>query len=120
MIRENQQPIDEFISLLFEIVNSTGEKQFLALSAKAEAGTISKSDFVRDVGIEEFKATKRVRDLLRKMTFNKNETLNSYFYKRFKDTPDDYEAFDLYSKKVSPNRDVTKDVESEYDFLQKH
>src|SRR5438876_5736803 len=63
-IRENQQPLDEFISLIFEAQNSTSEKQFLKLFAKAKSGAISKNDFARDIVRLEFDATKRTRDLL--------------------------------------------------------
>jgi hypothetical protein len=120
VIRENQQPLDEFLCLVFESLNSTGQKSFLELRAKAGSGEISKTAFPREVRRVEFNAIRRTRDLLAGLKLRKGETLKSYFYKRLRDCPDDFEAFLLYNKKVSPQRDATQHYEMMYDLLQKH
>jgi len=114
-----QEPLDEFICLLFEIINSTNEKHFMELAAKAQAGEISKEDFVRGIDGIEFMAMKRTRDLLRGIKFAKTDTANSYNYKRLSETPDNFDDFLLYRKKVSPHRDARKEYEAKYDFLRK-
>ena len=120
-IRENQQALDEFICLVFEAINSISEKGFLELFAKAESGEISKDNFTREIAKLEFKAAKRTRDLLMGIRPSGSEAFRSYYYKRFKDCPDDFEDFLLYSKKVSsPHRDSTKEWEMKYDLLRKH
>jgi len=119
-IRENQQPLDEFISLIFEAQNSTSEKQFLKLFAKAKSGAISKNDFARDIVRLEFDATKRTRDLLEGIKLGRGEIKKSHYYKLCKDVPNDFEEFLLYSKRVSaPQRDIIKHYEAIYDSLRK-
>ncbi len=118
LIRENQQPLDEFISLLFESINSTSEKHFQQVFEKVKSGAISKSDFVKEMDRTEFIAIKRTRDALKGIPVTKNEAGESYFYKRFVECPDGFDDFVAYSKKVaSPHRDTTKEWEAKYDFL---
>jgi hypothetical protein len=117
LIRENQQPMDEYIGLLFEAINSTGEKRFKEILEKAQAGTISKKDFAKEIIKIEFSAVKHTRDLLKGLKLNESESAKSYFYKRFSGCPDNYEDFEAYSKKVSPERDAIENYEAQYDWL---
>jgi hypothetical protein len=119
-IRENQQPSDEFISLLFEAQNSTSEKQFLNLCAEATSGSISKNDFAQDFGRLEFDAAKRTRDFLKDIKMGRGEINKSHYYKLFRAVPDDFEEFLIYTKNVSsPPRDLIKEYEAKYDLLRK-
>lgn len=118
LIRENQQPLDEFICLLFESINSTSERRFQKVFEKVKSGEISKSDFVKEMNQTEFAAIKRTRDALKGITVSKNEAGKSYYYKRFIECPDGFDDFAAYSKKVaSPHRDTTKEWEAKYDLL---
>jgi hypothetical protein len=120
LIRENQLPFDEFTCLLFEAINSTSEKHFQELFAKAQSGEISKSDFVKEMRQTEFIAIKRTRDALKKIGVAKNVAAKSYFYKRFAESPDSFDDFVVYRQKVaSPHRDTTQELEAKYDLLRK-
>ncbi|HTA94662.1 MAG TPA: hypothetical protein VK769_00915 [Verrucomicrobiae bacterium] len=119
VIRENQQPPDEFICLLFEVLNSEGEKRFQEIYQKAKDGTLSKGDFVNAVSKVEFEAIKRTRDLIHDLNLNKKEISESYYYNRLIQCPDKFEDFLSYKKKVSPQRDQVKEYEMDYDSLRK-
>jgi hypothetical protein len=93
VIRENQEPCDEFISLIFEILNSQGEKRFNELTEQAKSGAMSKSDYVKEVRRQEFQALKKVRGLLGGLKFSRSERSKSYFFGRVTEIPDDFEKF---------------------------
>jgi hypothetical protein len=119
VIRENQQPSDEFISLLFEVLNSESEKHFQEITQKAENGDLSKTNFITEILKVEFEADKRTRDLISDLNLNKKEISESYFYNRFIKCPNKFEDFLPYQKMVSPNRDLFKEYGMEYDSLPK-
>jgi hypothetical protein len=117
LVRENQQPCDEFIMLTFEMLNSEGEKQFMNLFAQAKAGTVTKEDFIRGILQQEFVAYKRMQSLLRNLKLSKGEIAESYYYNRLIHMPSDFEAFLAYQKQVSPKRDAIKEYGPQYDHL---
>lgn len=116
-VRENQQPLDEFICLIFEVLNSEEEKHFAQLCDGARSGDLSKEAFAQAVLEREFDAYKRTRDLLRKLKVTKRTSAKSYFYGRLTQSPDRFEDFARYLKKVSPERDPIREYESQYDSL---
>lgn len=116
-IRENQQSSDEFICLLFEVLNSEREKRFREIYQKAKDGSLSKTDFVNAVLETEFEAVKRTRDLIRDLNLNKKEISESYYYNRLIECPNKFTDFLSYKKKVSPQRDQIKEYEMQYDSL---
>src|SRR5260221_8516873 len=61
VIRENQQPCDECICLIFEALNSMGQNRFQDLFERAKTGTISKTNFVREVMGQELQALKKTQ-----------------------------------------------------------
>ncbi len=69
-IRENQSPADEYVCVLFEVINSQAEKRFLQLVQDAKDGTVTKSQFAREILKAEFDAAKRVRDIVRLPRFD--------------------------------------------------
>jgi hypothetical protein len=119
-IRENQKPCDECICLIFEMINSEGEKRFLQLMEMAKSGTISKQDFVKEMMRKEFEAVRKIQLLIGGFNFSKPEMLESYYYDRLVKCPSKFEDFLAYKKKVSPNRDQVKEYEQTYDYLQKN
>jgi hypothetical protein len=118
-VRENQEPWDELTSLVFELINSKSEKQFTELYERAKAGTVSRDEFGKAMLRLEFEAVKATRDLVRGFSLSPQEKQKSYYYTRFVDCPNDFDAFLSYTKKVSPKRDPIKDYESQYDALRK-
>ena len=119
IIRENQEPCDEYICLLFEILNSQGEKRFREIIKEARSKTLSKPGFAREIMRQEFQAVKKVRGLVDRLQLGRSEKEASYFFKKFVECPDDFDAFLSYKRRVSPNRDQTKEYEKAYDSLLK-
>jgi hypothetical protein len=118
-IRENQTPLDEFITTLFETLNTKKENAFAELSQDAYSGAITKEQFAKGILRNEFEATKSVQSILLELKLGTNELNGSYYYSKFSQCPTDFDDFLAYSKKVSQNRDVMKEYELKYDSLRK-
>jgi hypothetical protein len=118
-VQENQKPIDEFITLLFETFNSKSEGGFTNLAQEASLGTISKEQFAKEVVRYEFETTKNTRVTLLTLKFEKKEIKESDYYSIFIACPTNFDDFLSYSKKVSQNRDPMKENELKYDSLRK-
>jgi hypothetical protein len=118
MLRENQPPIDEYLCLLFEVVNSESEERFRAIYQKAQSGDISRRDFPRAILKEEFKAAIRTRDLIKQLKLDAKEVAESEECQHFLGCPTKFEDFLDYSQKISsPERDAIKEYEAVYDSL---
>jgi hypothetical protein len=117
-IRENQTPLDEFITTLFETLNTKNETAFTELSQNAYYGKITKEQFAKEVLRNEFEATKSVRSILLALKFGTNETSDAYFYDMYIKCPTNFDDFLTYSKKVS-KRDIMKEYEIKYDSFRK-
>jgi hypothetical protein len=118
VIRENQQPCDEYLCLIYEVLNSQGEKRFQDLAEQAKSGAITKTNFVREIIRQEFEAVKKVKEQLDSLKLEKKEQKTSYFFKRFAECPGDFEGFFTY-KPNGARRDPFKVYEELYDSLQK-
>lgn len=116
-IKVNLPPTDEYICLLFEVLNSENDQRFADLGEKARAGRISKHDFATEIMRQEFNATIRLRDLLGKLQFTKREKVASKLYKEFLATPDNFEEFLECVKNEGSKRDWRRDYESKYDHI---
>lgn len=116
-LKANQPPTEEFLEIIFEAVNSEGEKRFEELMSQASTGSISRTNFAVEIFRQEFKATVRTRDLIGKLKFTRKEKSKSFYYKGFLEAPDNFEDFIAYVKRVSPKRDWRKDYETKYDIL---
>lgn len=117
-LRENQNPTDQFICILFETLNSQNENKFTNLMAQAYLGTIPKEHFAKEILRYEFEATKSVRTSLPLFKFGKKEIKDSHYYRWFIECPTNFEDFLSYSKKGS-QRDVFQEYELKYDSLRK-
>jgi hypothetical protein len=120
-VEENQHPLDEFITLLYETLNARGEARFKKLTEEARAGTVSKDEFVRGVLKIEFEATSTTRDILASLSFKQKEIRGAYYHKLFKGCPQDFKGFLAYTKDVSAGRgwDAFQFYGKEYDALHK-
>ena len=118
-VRENQSPLDEFITILFETLNSNGESSFAKLSQDAYYGTITREQFAMGILQYEFEATKNTRAALLTLEFGKKEINESYYYRKFAECPTNFDGFLSYSKKISPQREAFKEYELKYDSLRK-
>lgn len=122
VIQENQQPSDQSICLIFEMLNSEGEKQFQALSEQAQAGTISKTNFVIGILRQEFEAVQRMKALLPHFKLSKLEMAKSHYYMLYLDCPNTFDGFLSYSKHLWSSGKYVSDrivyYEQQYDSLQ--
>lgn len=118
-IRAGLEPADEYLSLIFECVNSEGEPRFEQLISQANAGTISRADFAAEMTKQELVALRRTRDLLKSLQFTREEKSASLLYKHLKNTPDTYDEFLTYCKAQSPPMDWLTGYEQQYDILRK-
>lgn len=117
-VRENQPACDECICILFEVLNSKGEKRFKELFEKANSESISKEYFVREMLRQEFQAVKAARNLIRTFDLNREELAESKRYSQFMQVPEDFEGFLAYSQKVSQGGDQ-KAYEELYEKIKK-
>lgn len=92
-VRENQPACDECISVLFEAVNSKGEKRFRELWEAAKSGAISKEAFVTETLRQEFEAVKRTQSLLAQFRLTDEEVARSQSYSQFANTPNGFKEF---------------------------
>jgi hypothetical protein len=118
-IRENQTPLDEFITTLFETLNTKNENAFTELSQNAYSGTITKEQFAKGILQKEFEATKSIHSILLELRLATNEVNESFYYRKFAECPTNFDGFMAYSKKVSQSRDAMKEYELKYDSLRK-
>ncbi len=116
-VRENQSPLDEFLCLFFETLNTRGQTRFFKLVEAAKTGAISRVEFAKEVSKVEFEATKKVQVVLSTLKFSKKETDGSYFYRRVVESPIEFEEYLKYVKKVSPQRYQLEEYERGYDLL---
>jgi hypothetical protein len=119
-VAQDSYPLDEFIGVVYETLNSRGEDRFRALSAKARAGTITRGDFAKEVEMVEFEALKSTRDLLRQVKLTKKEISKSHYYHYFFEMPDDFEGFLSYEEHLFPPGDpAMREYELSYDRLRR-
>jgi hypothetical protein len=118
-VRENQEPLDEFITILFEMLNSKNESRFGELFDRAKAGSILKADFANDMMRVEFEAVRATQDILNHLKLSRRWAAKTWYYRHFISCPREFEEFVSYTKKVSSNRDPIKEYEAQYDAARK-
>jgi hypothetical protein len=99
-VQENQPACDEGIDILFEVLNSKGEKRFKELWDKAESRAISKEDYVKEILREEFKAVVATRKVIVNFNLSEKEVAGSQNYKWFMESPTDFEKFLVHRKQA--------------------
>jgi len=92
-IRENQRPTDEYICLVFEVINSERETRFNELTDEARAGKISRSEYATEMLRHEFQTAKRIQELLPKLGLTETEIAESGYYKQSIECPKTFEEF---------------------------
>jgi hypothetical protein len=119
-IRENQQPLDEFIDILFELLNSKNQSRFEALCEQAKAGSIQRRNFALAILRIEFESDLAVRKVLGEMRLTRKQKAESYYYDRIANCPSNFEESLTYRRKVSPQRDMIREYETQYDALRQN
>jgi hypothetical protein len=117
-VRENQPACDECISILYELLNAGGEKDFLRLFEAAKSGTIKREDFVTELLRKEFEAVQLTHKLILNWKLDAKTAANSQTYQYFVNAPEQFENFLAYSRKSSQALDQ-KNYDHLYDSIQR-
>jgi hypothetical protein len=115
-VRENEPACDQCIDIIFEALNSKGEKRFMELLDQAKSGGISRQDYVRDIQRQELEAVVAVKQLVSKFRLSTKEASESRSYKEFLESPTEFGKFVAYSRKTSQGQ-YEKFYEQQYDSL---
>jgi hypothetical protein len=118
-VRENQEPVDEYITLIFEMVNSTGEKRFAKLCDDARAGRVPKKEFAREILKIEFETIQGTRERVMALKIGGKETIESFCYKRYLECPNKFEDFLSAMEKDPGSPNPLKEYEAQYDAMRK-
>ncbi len=120
-VKEDSPPLDEFLYVLYETLNSKGESRFQELTERAKVGAIARTDFARAVLRLEFEAVKSARHVLSSLNLSKKDSAKATSYQRFIAAPLEFEAFLEYQKKLFPaHHSPLEEYESRYDWLRQH
>ena len=116
VLRGRKIPIDEFICLLFEMINSNGEDVFKKITIEAQSGLISRDDFPVKVLEKEFAAVLELKKILLSLEIDKEMLKDSAFYYKFMNSPDDFAKFlDYIKDKNITHRDIVDSYLKQYD-----
>jgi hypothetical protein len=118
-VRENQHPWDEFIGIIFELLNSRNEDRFEQLGDKARSGSVSRMEFVHGIIRLEFESMKATGDILKKLKPTKKEVSGSQYYNTFTNYPGDFEGYLSIAKANAQGRDPMQEYGAQYDALRK-
>ena len=118
-VRENQHPWDEFIAIMFELLNSKNEDRFEQLGDRARSGSLSRKEFVHGIMRLEFEAMKATGDVLRKLKPPKKEISGSQYYATFTNYPGNFEGYLAITKANAQGRNPMREYGAQYDALRK-
>jgi hypothetical protein len=119
-VPQDSYPLDEFIGVIYETLNSKGEKRFAELLKKARAGTVSRTDFAQGILRVQYDAVISTRDLLEHLGLGKKEIKKSHYYHYYFDMPTDFDGYLSYQKSLFPtNQGPMEEYELKYDSLRK-
>ena len=118
-IRENQNTLDELMTIVFESLNSKNEKRFLELMQQGASGTLSRTEFATRVLKLEFEPMKATRDVLRSLRLTKKQRSGSETYDDIIACPDELTDFLPFLTKTWTNRNPMREYEAAYDALRK-
>jgi hypothetical protein len=103
-VLEGQEPCDEYLDILFEVLNLSGDKRFQELYQQAMSGSISRSNFVSEMLRQEFQTVKTLQHLIPSLRLTPQEISKSKDYDIWLHSPDDFDDFVIYSRKHSGGR----------------
>jgi hypothetical protein len=116
-VRENQNQVDEFLCILFEMLNTKKDPEFRMLQNMVRLRGISRTNYARDMIKVEFATLQEEKTIINNLHFSNPEIAQSATYRHFMDSPSKFDDFLANSKKLA-NRDVVKQYEDQYDSLQ--
>jgi tetratricopeptide (TPR) repeat protein len=116
-LSSHREPIDEYLSLVFELFNSSHEEEFRKVLDEASAKKISKRDFIRQLVRIEFESCLKVRSDLPLLHFSAKDIASSQSYENYLNTPDTFEDHFLEVKNVGDEWSPARDYGQMYDSL---
>ena len=114
-VRENQHPLDEYISILFEILNSANEESFSKLARDAERGKVARSEFPLKALAIEHRTVSQTRDLIRTVPLEEADIVDSQLYYSFLKSPDGFDEFVAYVQSNQGRRNALQEYSNQYD-----
>jgi len=117
-VREEQQPLDEFLCLTYETLNTENEDSYLEIFKRVKLGTITKEEFVREILKNEYNCTRRLQVLIGDLKLQKREISKSTIYNRMDACPNTFEDYLTKARKAAtPKLNPIKYYEMEYEHL---
>lgn len=115
VVRKNQHALDEYVSILFEMINSINEASFLKLARDAETGKVSRSEFsLRALEIEHSSVC-QTRDLIARLAFAEQDIGDSELYYSFLESPNGFRDFVAYIQRTGSRIDAVQVYLDQYD-----
>jgi len=114
-VRENQSAWDQYLGLLFEIINSSNQPKFTRLALQAERGKLSRRDFPVQVLELEHQAVLRTRELVVGLGLASSEFVDSVLYKRLLNSPNRFDEFLAYVQQPENKRNPLLEYQQQYD-----
>ncbi len=78
IIKAEQEALDEYLSILFECINSHGEPRFKRIFESAQKGEISRREFALEILKVEFEALGKMKGLLEGLNLSKSLKKNPF------------------------------------------
>lgn len=121
VINADQTPMDEYVDLLFELINVRHADQFREVLAKAADSKIPKSEFPREILKIEFEAMQKTKELVRKLKFSPKDVEASDELKHLFKSADTFDAFyaELKMRAKDGKHDPIKDYETQFEAYEK-
>jgi tetratricopeptide (TPR) repeat protein len=116
-LSKGEEPLDEYLSLVYELLNSSHEEKFRNVREQASAKKISRRDFIREFIKIEQEAHLKLKADLRKLALSDKDIASSRQYELQLKMPDTFEEFYLGCKNVSDDWSPARDYSQMYDSL---
>ena len=114
-VSESQKPIDQYISLLFEVINSKRATKLLKLWEDGCAGAISAETYATEVTRLEFESLKETRNLLSTLDIESPALAGSRERQKYGHLPEGFDDYLASVKKDSP--DTLRRYENQIDKM---
>jgi len=117
MVRENQLPWDEYLSIAFELMNIRNQEAFSQLAAEALVGLLTKESYSLKSLELEFQAQKRLLEWFLPLKPKNDEEFKSESFNILNDSSDTFDLFLEKLKKSEAGRNVIEHTKKRYDII---
>jgi hypothetical protein len=120
-VSDELAPPDQLVALCFETCNAQVHSRVDALSSKASLGTISRDDFIEEIGEVEYTSVLRARECVPKLfPLSSNDIAATSLYRSLLEVPTDFAAYKEWSRSHSENYRLSDGLAGrQYDQLRK-